>query len=237
MYFFHTNWAGSEKIFNGKLSSSHWWVGGWGGSTRNTSCVTNLSWFWKRGWTFSFTLCACIDGCRQSSADFPLINTVQIYQSHIQRHVRAKKNHQSIPNMKQLSGQEYKKWHHPEMWSQAGRPPLEDRWLAVGISLRLADHHSEHADSLSGPPGDCENSVYKAREGESSESEEEVISSCKNEGSTYNHLQSPATRLFMVFLIITLYIHIFYSHFTVPGCVVVFIIQCLINIPLVQICI
>lgn len=50
--------------------------------------------------------------------------------------------------------------------------------MAVGISLRLADHHSEHADSLSGPPGDCENSVYKAREGERSESEEEVISSC-----------------------------------------------------------
>lgn len=50
--------------------------------------------------------------------------------------------------------------------------------MAVRISLRPTDHHAEHADSLSGPLGDCERSVYKAREGERSRSEEEVIRSC-----------------------------------------------------------
>lgn len=50
--------------------------------------------------------------------------------------------------------------------------------MAVRISLRLADHHTEHADSLWGPVGDCESLVYKAREGEGSGSEEEVIGNC-----------------------------------------------------------
>lgn len=100
------------------------------------------------------------------------------------------------------------------------RTPLEDRWLAVRISLRLADHHTEHADSLSGPLGDCESSVYKAREGEKSRSEEEVIWSrfieergMKMRAAHMTTLQRPSASLFIALLITERALSAHMSHF------------------------
>lgn len=88
--------------------------------------------------------------------------------------------------------------------------PLEDRWLAVSISLRLADHHTEHADTLPAPPGDSKSSVYKAKgkkkreEGVKRRSLGAVLFGREeylNEGHMYDQLQHPSTASFMALLI------------------------------------
>lgn len=85
---------------------------------------------------------------------FPiLINTVQLYQSHFPQHVRIKKNSQSIPNMKKLSGQEFQKWHHAEMRSQAGRHKKTDDWLSGSLWDSLIITRSTQPLSLLAPLG------------------------------------------------------------------------------------
>lgn len=219
MYFLCTKKAGN--IFNGKLSPLHCSVvkegqrgGQWCGP-ENVSSVTNLCWFWK--WDEDVVHPGeCKDGWKQSSADFPPNKHSADLSESL---VRAKKNRQSIPNMKQLSEAEIQEM-APSWNVKPSRTPLEDRWLAVRISLRLADHHTEHADSLWGPAGGLwePGLQSKGRRGEWEwrGGHQELLyrgEGCENEGSAYDQLQQPSTELFIAFLITMHALSAHMSHF------------------------
>lgn len=136
MCFLHTNRVGAGDVFNGNFFAALKLAKKEKKLFEMTSAETNLCWFFKEAWLFFFL---SLDMRKQMESELCrfspciLTNTVPIYQSHFPQHVRAKKNYQSIPNMKQLSGQKYKKWNPPDMWSQARRREKIDDWLSGSL--------------------------------------------------------------------------------------------------------
>lgn len=131
MHFLHIKWVRSGNIFNRIVSLVNGASGGTVGEKKeNASPATHLNWFCKR-WEIS------VDSSKPTWTKTKLqrkqrVNTVQIYQRHYLC-VRKEKKQQSIPNMKQLSGQEHTKWHPAEMWSQAACHKKTDDWLSGSL--------------------------------------------------------------------------------------------------------
>lgn len=135
MHFLHINWVESGNIFNRIVSLLNGHSEGTVGERKeNASPAPPLNWFCKR-WEISVDTCrrTCLETKLQSKHQ---VNMLQSYQR-CYRCVRWEKNQQSIPNMKQLSGQEHKKWHPAEMWSQAACHKKTDDWLSGSLEDSL----------------------------------------------------------------------------------------------------
>lgn len=145
MHFLHINWVQSGNIFNRIVSLLNGASGeAVGEKKENASRATHLNWFCKR-WEIS------VDSSKRTWTKTKIqckqrVKTVQIYQ-------RQKREKAAVHSRYEAALQAGTQEMAPCWNVKPSSVPQEDRWLAVRISLRPADHHTEHADSLVSPRG------------------------------------------------------------------------------------